>query len=181
MKGKKKLNTGGAVGTMPNPATSANPAEGGKDPFSQFVKPLEDVTKGIINKSSTSLYGGIGQGIGQALNLVLPGIGTLAAPILGAIGSKIGMNDDMAKAMNKDYANTNNTVNPYQLEMGGMIGDDDSAQYKGKTHSEGGIDVDSNGLPVANSSVEVEDGETMVELKVGGKKINYVFSNKLKI
>lgn len=176
MKGKMKLSNG--LKTEPALPNKNNELMGN---LGNLGTDAANIIGAANKKSSQGLYSGIGSAIGSAANFVVPGLGQLLSPLLGGLGSIIGAKDDASKELNKHYASVNSTVNPYQLEKGGLVGTEDNAQYKGNSHEKGGINIDKNGLPVSHSNIEVEGDETVVELKLGGKKINYVFSNKLKI
>jgi hypothetical protein len=63
-------------------------------------------------------------------------------------------------------------------EFGGTItGNNDLSFYKGKSHRDGGIMVNSKGVPSRNASAEVEGGETRFMYKDKA----YIFSDKLTI
>ena len=63
-------------------------------------------------------------------------------------------------------------------EFGGTItGNSDLSFYKGKSHRDGGIMVNSKGVPSRNASAEVEGGETRFMYKDKA----YIFSDKLTI
>ena len=88
--------------------------------------------------------------------------------------------DKQTAALNNHYAGVSQNINPYQmLEKGGMlVGSEDNAKYKGKTHSQGGININMQGVPTKYASnKEVEGDEVIVRL---GKQ-NYVFSKAMKI
>lgn len=121
-------------------------------------------------------YGNIGNIAGMALTLAgIPGMG----PVLSGLGSKIGANQDMSKAIQDHFNSLNKSSNPYgNYALGGEIqGDENLFKYKGNSHINGGINVSQSGLPTENSNNEVEGGETT--LRVGTK--GYVFSKSLKI
>lgn len=50
---------------------------------------------------------------------------------------------------------------------------------EGPTHEEGGVPVTPNGMPAPMASDEVEGGEVIAPVILAGKKVNYVFSNRL--
>jgi len=63
-------------------------------------------------------------------------------------------------------------------EFGGTItGQSDLSFYKGKSHRDGGIMVNSKGVPSKKASAEVEGGET----RFLNKDKAYIFSDKLVI
>jgi len=135
----------------------------------------------FTGKSASAKAGAVGSTLGSLGNFAIPGLGNVLSPLLGGLGQLIGQKDDESYALQQHYNNMNTINNPYQLKNGGVIGSKDNFKYKGNTHEQGGIDVDTNGLPVSQSNIEVEDGENMVEINVKGNKIKYVFSNSLKI
>lgn len=55
------------------------------------------------------------------------------------------------------------------------------AMMEGPSHEEGGIPVTVNGTPTRISDQEVEGGEVIAPVILGGKKVNYVFSDRLGI
>jgi hypothetical protein len=117
----------------------------------------------------------IGQGLGSALAMAgVPGLG----PILGQLGSMLGQKKDASAALKNSFNQINKSVNPYGHEEGGeLMGREDLMQYKGNSHSQGGIAVQQNGIPYKEGINEVEGDETVY--KVG--KNSYVFSKKLKL
>jgi hypothetical protein len=139
------------------------------------------LVQAFSGKSAAGKASAVGGAIGAASNLLVPGLGSVLSPLLSGLGSMIGQKDDESYALNQHFNQVNTSTNPYQLEHGGVIGDDDNFQYKGNSHSQGGIDVDSFGMPTSSSNVEVEGEESAADVIVNGKKIKYVFSNKLKI
>lgn len=132
-------------------------------------------------KSASGKAAAVGNAIGAASNLVVPGLGSVLSPLLSGLGSMIGQKDDEAYALNQHYNQINATTNPYQLAKGGAVGDADNYQYKGNSHANGGIDIDQFGMPTTSSNLEVEGEESAADVMINGKKIKYVFSNKLKI
>lgn len=131
---------------------------------------------GTIDNQGQQTGQNIGQFAGLALSLAgIPGL----SPILGQVGSQVGGKIDMTKALQDHFASLSQSSNPYgNYAHGGEIsGLDGLIKYNGQSHGEGGIQVDSKGVPSSNAVAEVEDGE--VTMRSGTKA--YVFSNKLKI
>lgn len=123
----------------------------------------------------------IGSTLGSALNLMVPGVGAIASPILGQIGASIGAKRDMTKVLQDHFNGMSTSTNPYgNYENGGVLtGALNSALYHGDDHDapSGGITVNNDGVPSSGGNNKVEGGEVVVNLK--GKKI--VFSKKLKV
>lgn len=121
--------------------------------------------------------------LGGNLGSLLGTAGSLSGiPFLGEIGMQIGNNisnktNDL-KILQDHYNSLRTSTNPYQLADGGeLTGDEDVAIYKGKEHSEGGIKVNSQGIPTNDAVAEVENEEVSFDIK--GQK--YIFSKRLKI
>jgi len=101
------------------------------------------------------------------------------APLLGQLGSQIGQKSDMTKVLNDHFNSMSTSTNPYgNYALGGEIsGLDGLIKYDGASHSNGGIQVNAQGIPSVNPVAEVEDGE--VTMRSGNK--SYVFSKKLRV
>lgn len=136
---------------------------------------------GNIDNNNQQLGNNIGSIAGQSLNLLVPGLGAIAAPILSQLGSQIGAKQDMTKALQDHFNSMSNSTNPYgNYKNGGEIsGYEGLLTYNGDSHEapSGGIDVTSTGLPTPSSNQQVEGGETVRRV---GKKA-YVFSDTLKL
>ena len=81
-------------------------------------------------------------------------------------------------AIESNVNKASSITNPYQFAFGGKLsGSSRGYEYKGKSHAEGGININADGIPTnsSNAPVEVEGGE--YNAKFG--KTNYVFSNRL--
>ena len=72
------------------------------------------------------------------------------------------------------------TTEPIEMQSGGkIVGVPDLAKYVGPSHANGGIMVDDNGMPTAESNAAAEvEGDEMI-LNMNGE--SYVFSKRLKI
>lgn len=169
---KKKYNNGGTLDEKQG---------NGMENIAGLAQGVPGLVQAFSGKSAAGKASAVGGAIGGLSNLVVPGLGAVLSPLLSGLGSMIGKKDDESYALNQHFNQVNTTTNPYQLEKGGIIGDDDNFQYKGNSHSQGGIDVDAMGMPTMSSNVEVEGDESAADVIVNGKKIKYVFSNKLKI
>lgn len=115
---------------------------------------------------------------GGTLDSVLP----IIPAALGMVNPLLGTASGVALNMyqnSKQESPVNNTVvnsNPYGYELGGkLIGNEGAMQYSGASHSEGGIKVNPEGIPVQMSNQEVEGDEVVVKIK----NKPYIFSNKL--
>jgi len=114
-------------------------------------------------------------GVGAVGNMLLPGLGTVASGVLGKFLEQDAMGDQVQKNMEK----VQSVKNPYSFQDGGMLqGATDAATFKGNSHSQGGIGVNANGVPAANTKLEVEGEEFKVNLP---NKKTYIFSTKLKV
>lgn len=142
---------------------------------------IPGLVQAFSGKSASGKAAGVGNALGAASNLIVPGLGSVLSPLLSGLGSMIGQKDDEAYALQQHYNQINTTTNPYQLAYGGAIGDTDNYKFKGNSHANGGIDIDQFGMPTPSSNLEVEGEESAADVIVNGKKIKYVFSNKLKI
>lgn len=142
---------------------------------------IPGLVQAFSGKSASAKAAGVGNALGAASNLIVPGLGSVLSPLLSGLGSMIGQKDDEAYALQQHYNQINTTTNPYQLAYGGAIGDTDNYKFKGNSHANGGIDIDQFGMPTPSSNLEVEGEESAADVIVNGKKIKYVFSNKLKI
>lgn len=111
----------------------------------------------------------IGQGIGMAANLILPGIGQVLSPLFGAMGQKT----DALQTEQDRINQLNTSVNPYQYKMGGELEDN---MYKGLTHEQGGININEEGIPAFDGDLEVEDNEYLYTTKDNKQ---YIFSDLL--
>lgn len=149
--------------------------------FLELLGNLPGIAQAFSGKSAVSKAGAIGSAIGAASNFIVPGLGAVLSPLLGGLAQMIGKKDDEAYALNEHYNQVNTVTNPYQLKDGGVVGNEDNFKFKGKTHAEGGINISKDGLPVAHSNIEVENGENFVDVTINGKRIKYVFSDTLKI
>lgn len=142
---------------------------------------IPGLVQAFSGKSASGKAAGVGNALGAASNLIVPGLGSVLSPLLSGLGSMIGQKDDEAYALQQHYNQINTTTNPYQLAYGGAIGDTDNYKFKGNSHANGGINIDQFGMPTPSSNLEVEGEESAADVIVNGKKIKYVFSNKLKI
>lgn len=142
---------------------------------------IPGLVQAFSGKSASGKAAGVGNAIGAASNLIVPGLGSVLSPLLSGLGSMIGQKDDEAYALQQHYNQINTTTNPYQLALGGAIGDTDNYKFKGNSHANGGINIDQFGMPTPSSNLEVEGEESAADVMINGKKIKYVFSNKLKI
>lgn len=186
MSGKLKLNKGSALD-----ATGGSGDGNGKGLSEKTMKMiaasasvlqnLPQIISSFSGDSTSSKAQAVGNTIGSFGNFIAPGLGQVLSPLLGGIGAAIGQKDDAAFALQEHYNQINTVNNPYQLKNGGAIGKHDNIKYTGNSHANGGMDISKDGLPVNQSSIEVEGGENMVDVKINGKKIKYVFSNTLKI
>lgn len=115
----------------------------------------------------------------QLLNLALPGLGSVASPVVSTLIGKALEQKNQMKVMNDHFNSMSTSTNPYgNYAMGGTLGGDSKApMYNGNSHSEGGIQVDAKGTPSTNPVAEVEDGEVVIQLK--GK--SHILSSKLKV
>ena len=130
----------------------------------------------ITNKKE--LGGQIGQMAGQSLNMVAPGVGEIAAPLLGIAGELIEKKITGANRLNKQWSRMTANTNPFGYQYGGALtGRHDLAMYKGRSHRNGGIMVSAKGTPSANPEAEVEGGEARI---ITGDK-TFIFSKKLKV
>lgn len=126
-----------------------------------------------------SQYGQAGSAVGSVVGTALqalgiPGLSGVLSMLGNVVGSKIGAPIDMQNQMNQLTVNKN----PYGFAFGGALtGRADAGVYKGRLHTNGGILVNSKGVPSANPDAEVEGGELAVT--IGGK--SYIFSNRIKI
>lgn len=168
---KKKYNNGGEVDKQGN----------GMQNLAGLAQTVPGLIQAFSGKSASSKAAGVGNALGAASNLIVPGLGSVLSPLLSGLGSMIGQKDDEAYALQQHYNQINTTTNPYQLSHGGAIGDTDNYKFKGNSHANGGIDIDQFGMPTPSSNLEVEGEESAADVIVNGKKIKYVFSNKLKI
>ena len=108
-------------------------------------------------------------------NMLLPGLGSVAGTLMGTALEQ----DALGKQMQKNMQKVNSVSNPYQLEKGGMLqGSEDAAMYKGASHDNGGIGVNSAGIPSPNTPLEVEGEEFRINLP---NRKTYIFSKKLKV
>lgn len=112
---------------------------------------------------------GIGTAAGMALNAVVPGLGFIAAPILGklggmagkAIGDKVDTSDDKAeakrKALEASYSQYNDLNNTYSLQ---------SNTGRGLAYAEGGITLNQDD-PNATEELELNEQFQMPDGQVG--------------
>lgn len=120
---------------------------------------------------------GAGAGLAaQSLNLALPGLGSAVSPAASMLAEELAKRYLFPKAENVRRNRLDPLSNPYggMMKYGGKLsGREDASIYKGKLHRNGGIMVNSKGVPSSNAAAEVEGGE----VKVG----NYIFSDTLKL
>jgi hypothetical protein len=113
--------------------------------------------------------------LGTGLNALVPGLGSIAAPMASALIGKAMQQKDEMKVMNDHFKAMSTSTNPYgNYALGGEL---EGGMYDGASHEQGGIQVDSKGTPSSKPVAEVEDGEVVVKLK--GKSI--ILSSKLRI
>jgi len=136
---------------------------------------------GTLNDTNAQQKGQmIGSGIGSLLNFAIPGLGAVASPLLGQLGSQIGAKQDMTKALQDHFNSLSQSSNPYgNYALGGEIkgGYENLLQLSGNTHAQGGIQVNAQGIPTETGVAEVEAGETA--LRLGDK--TFIFSKHLVI
>lgn len=119
-----------------------------------------------LNKIS-SIGGSLGNVAGNFLGI--PGLGNIATLPLQPIIAKMNQVEEMKSQFKLKYSPN--------FKYGGYLkGNVDLLTYKGRLHSQGGISVNTNGVP-SNSNKEVETGEVLYTNKVSGKK--YIFSNSI--
>lgn len=120
-------------------------------------------------------------GVSTALNIgssLFPPLEFAIPAIEGLLGGILDKSNDI-KQLKNHFKTLGATTNPYGLEHGGAIGEEDVFQYKGPSHDSpsGGIAVTLNGIPDIDGDVLVEGDEVLYT--VGDRRI--VFSKKLKI
>lgn len=122
------------------------------------------------------LGGQIGSMIGNVASIAgIPGL----TPILSQLGSMIDNDRKVTKTLQDHFKSLSSNNNPYgNYEHGGKLtGKEDAMTYEGNSHEQGGIQVNSQGVPSKNAVAEVENDE--VVYSVG--RDSYIFSSKLKI
>lgn len=119
------------------------------------------------------------QMLGLGLNAVLPGAGSVVAPIVGGIINQVQQKKQQSELLNNHYNSVKVNTNPYgYMKNGGELsGSTTVPMFEGLDHNNGGIEVSQDGLPSDNPVAEVEDGETKYTIK--GKTI--IFSKSLRL
>ena len=141
------------------------------------TKKIYELGGSFDNTQGQQTGAAIGNIAGQSLNLLVPGLGAIAAPLLGQLGSQIGAKQDMTKALQDHFNSLSTSTNPYgNYALGGEIsGLDGLIKNDGATHAQGGVPVNAQGIPSSNPVAEVEKDE--VTMRSGNK--SFVFSKKL--
>ncbi len=156
---------------------SKNPLTRKRAVFAQNAAKWKHELGGALNDTQGQQTGSnIGQFAGLALSLAgIPGL----SPLLGQLGSQIGVKQDMTKALQDHFNSLSTSTNPYgNYALGGEIsGLDGLIKYDGATRAQGGVPVNAQGIPSSNPVAEVEKDE--VTMRSGNK--NFVFSKALKI
>lgn len=116
----------------------------------------------------------------------IPGIGAIAGPAISAIGAIAGLaskENAIGDSLNAQYNNVKENTTPFafggDLKKGST---DDFKMYLGLDHSQGGMDINTEGVPMQEGNHEVEGEESAVTFKnLDGEELNFVFSKRLKI
>ena len=119
-------------------------------------------------KKNYNLGGLVQQGVGILGDALLPNIGQVLSPLVGAMIQK----DQILQAEQDRINDLDSSINPYQYKLGGSL---DAATYEGASHEDGGIPVNKNGIPAFDGELEVEGNE--VKYTKGNE--DYIFSNFL--
>ena len=166
---KERADATNSSGALVNEQKSANTAQAGLvfDPLRTSIKTFTD--NDATRKEKWGAVGGI---------LGLPGLASTFGKARAKRLNEQGI-EDTRNAYSQVATNNYSNLLTQQLRFafGGNIGKGTNiVDYKGATHGEGGIEVDSTGTPTVMSGkkgiVEVEDQVFMWE--------SYVFSDKLK-
>ena len=118
------------------------------------------------------------QAISMGLNALVPGLGSIASPIVGGLIQQGQQKSNELQMLNDHFNSTKIQTNPYGYENGGQLqGSENVSEFNGLSHALGGIDVNAMGVPSANPTAEVEGGET--KTTIGGK--TFIFSKTLRV
>jgi hypothetical protein len=169
---KEKADAMNSTGALVSEQRSANAATAGAffDPLRTGLSTMKEGNR----EEKQEYWKGFGKSLFGVPFLAGKGFGKARAKRLNQQGI-----EDTRNAYSQVATNNYSNLLTQQLRFafGGNIGKGTNiVDYKGATHGEGGIEVDSTGTPTAVSGkkgiVEVEDQEFMWE--------SYVFSDKLK-
>lgn len=116
----------------------------------------------------------------------IPGIGAIAGPAISAIGAIAGLASKekaIGNSLNAQYGDIKENTTPFKL--GGDLekgSTEDFKKFAGLSHEMGGMDINTDGVPMQDGNHEVEGDESAVTFtNLNGETLNFVFSKSLKI